>query len=32
METFSPDIGTVKATTYPDKIVTKFKMAWQAVN
>lgn len=31
METFSPDISSVKATTYPDKIVTKLKMASQAV-
>lgn len=31
METFSPEIGTVKTTTHPDKLVIKLKMALQAV-
>lgn len=31
METFSPEISTVKTTTHPDKVVTKLKMALQTV-
>lgn len=32
METFSPEIGTVKSTAHPDEVVTKLKITLQAIN